>query len=442
LSEEKLFEIFKNNINFQVDGFLVNELTSLQEKIIDDATFIFKDNIIGELKVFGGNIKKNEDKYKELKENIESEIEKEKYKVIKKDLKEYLKLLPELILKTCVAEIPVKELPWEDVIFRTIPRILRKDTVKIFPNKIAYYGYIKCKINKSILFGRINGQDPFFAPLQRELDLKGAEPNNAGEVSLTRDFQYVDAIMKAIDDPLIKLQLSVYEEKSSKKGDAICDYLNQDGELLGSMSKLKTNIDVGASNSGVIINAIAIPSDNNNTTLVIVLNDENIDDKYLNCFEAFLKFSTTLCQMISQQGTTPMTEQIMQDSSITANISTEPTGQPDVKVWTAEELAKEAQKRLHGQPNIPVWTEEELAKIAQERQASLPEGLEMWTEEELLKLAEERESAELNLPKWEEQDLPECKNCGYALRPGWARCPICNTPVENKTDDNNDNTEN
>ena len=441
MSEEKLFEIFKNNINFQVDGFLVNELTSLQEKIIDDATFIFKDNIIGELKVFGGNIKKNEDKYKELKDNIESEIEKEKYKVIRKDLKEYLKLLPELILKTCVAEIPVKELPWEDVIFRTIPRILRKDTVKIFPNKIAYYGYIKCKINKSILFGRINGQDPFFAPLQRELDLKGAEPNNAGEVSLPRDFQYVDAIMKAIDDPLIKLQLSAYEEKNSKKGDAICDYLNQNGELLEIMSKLKTDIDVGATNSGVVINAIAIPSDNNNTTLVIVLNDENIDGKYLNCFEAFLKFSATLCQMVSQQSTTSMTGQTMYDSSITASISTRSTDQLNVKVWTAEELAKEAQKRLHGQPNIPIWTEEELAKIAQERQASLPEGLEMWTEEELLKLAEERKSAELNLPKWEEQDLPECKNCGYALRPGWARCPICNTPVENKTDDNNDNTE-
>jgi len=65
LSEAKLFEIFRNSLNFEVSEYLVEELTELQKDIINDATFILKDNIVGELKSFGGSVKKNEEEYKE-----------------------------------------------------------------------------------------------------------------------------------------------------------------------------------------------------------------------------------------------------------------------------------------------------------------------------------------------------------------------------------------
>jgi uncharacterized Zn finger protein (UPF0148 family) len=25
--------------------------------------------------------------------------------------------------------------------------------------------------------------------------------------------------------------------------------------------------------------------------------------------------------------------------------------------------------------------------------------------------------------------MTECSNCGYSLRPGWTKCPVCDTPI-------------
>jgi len=36
----------------------------------------------------------------------------------------------------------------------------------------------------------------------------------------------------------------------------------------------------------------------------------------------------------------------------------------------------------------------------------------------------------LNIPEWKpDQDMPECASCGYSLRPGWTKCPVCDTPI-------------
>ena len=93
MSEAKLFEIFINSLNFEVSEYLVEELTELQKDIINDATFILKDNIVGDVKSFGGSVKKNEEKFKEFMKQAEVELEKDKYKEIKKKLKDYLKKL-------------------------------------------------------------------------------------------------------------------------------------------------------------------------------------------------------------------------------------------------------------------------------------------------------------------------------------------------------------
>ena len=66
MSEAKLFEIFINSLDFEVSEYLVEELTELQKDIINDATFILKDNIVGDVKSFGGSVKKNEEKFKEF----------------------------------------------------------------------------------------------------------------------------------------------------------------------------------------------------------------------------------------------------------------------------------------------------------------------------------------------------------------------------------------
>jgi len=59
--------------------------------------------------------------------------------------------------------------------------------------------------------------------------------------------------------------------------------------------------------------------------------------------------------------------------------------------------------------------------------------MEVWKEDELLELAEKRRSGGLNIPEWQpDQDMTECSNCGYSLRPGWVKCPVCDTPVGEK----------
>ena len=70
MSEQKLFEVFVNKIQFEFSDFLVPsaeaELSNFQKKMIEDAIFIMKDNIVGDIKSFGGNLKKNEEKFNEL----------------------------------------------------------------------------------------------------------------------------------------------------------------------------------------------------------------------------------------------------------------------------------------------------------------------------------------------------------------------------------------
>ena len=111
-----------------------------------------------------------------------------------------------------------------------------------------------------------------------------------------------------------------------------------------------------------------------------------------------------------------------------------PGGQ-ELKSWTAEELANEAQKRLATQPTLPTWNEEDLHKLAEERGSGIPEGMEVWKEEDLQDLAEKRRRGGLNIPEWKaDQDMPECASCGYSLRPGWTKCPVCDAPVSSQKD--------
>ena len=57
-------------------------------------------------------------------------------------------------------------------------------------------------------------------------------------------------------------------------------------------------------------------------------------------------------------------------------------------------------------------------------------------------MAEKRRGGGLNIPEWKpDEDMLECKNCGYALRPGWKKCPICDTPVNDSIKEESDHDE-
>jgi len=60
-----------------------------------------------------------------------------------------------------------------------------------------------------------------------------------------------------------------------------------------------------------------------------------------------------------------------------------------------------------------------------------PSSMEVWTEEALEQERVKRQMESSKLPEWEGfEDLSECPKCGYALRSGWSKCPICNEPVK------------
>ncbi len=430
MSEAKLFEIFINSLKFDVSDYLVEELTELQSEIINDATIILKDNIVGDLKSYGGSVKKNEEKFKEFMKKAEAELEKDKYKEIKKKLKEYLKKLSELIIKTCVVIIPVKELPWVDVIFRTIPRISYKDKVQLMDNAIAYYGEIKYFVGRTIIYGKIKDQESLFAPFTGNIDLGGYKLDESQKEPKSHIFPYMSAIINSLDSTITKNQLSKYHEEFQGHGEAISDFLMKDSDLNDSMGKITTAIESERSKSDTAVCCIIVPLPSEKKSIVLISDEGQGQPRFGNCFEALLKLSASSCQIPSQAPQQPISGGQVSGPS-TGGIRT-PGGQ-ELKSWTAEELASEAQKRLAAQPNLPTWNEEDLHKLAEERGSGIPEGMEVWKEEDLQELAEKRRRGGLNIPEWKpDEDMPECASCGYSLRPGWTKCPVCETLVGEK----------
>ena len=432
MSEQKLFQVFQNKLEFDPEDYLVSsdehELTDFQKKAIENATAIMKDNIIGEVKSFGGNLKVNEEKFKELENRANEELENDQYDDLKKELKSYVKKLRELIEKTCVAIIPVKEMPWVDILFRTVPRIVFDKKVEFLDNAIAYYGEIKCVISRSTIFGKMKSEKPLFAPIMGTVDLGGYKLDEAQKGPKSQIYSYVGAIIDSFDSTLTRNHLAKYHEAYQRHGDPICDFLMKDDELMNSMEKITSGIESNRLSSDIAVSSIAIPQIADKTTLLVVVDEGKDSNQFSRCFEALLRFSAEGCNVPStgtptQQPQAPRQPQPQQPGTVRT-----PGGQ-ELKVWSAEELASEAQKRMESQPDVPEWTEEELNKFSSERGTGLPEGMEVWTEEDLQELAHKRQGG-LDIPEWEpDKDMKECVKCGYALRPGWSKCPHCETPV-------------
>ncbi len=434
LSEQKLFEVFVNKMQFKSSDYLISsteaELSDFQKRMIEDASSIMKDNIVGEIKSFGGNLKKNEEKFKEFEKKAEEELENEEYKELKKEIKDYIKKLKEFIDKTCFAIIPVKEMPWVDIIFRTVPRIFFFDKkIQFLDNQIAYYGEIKSLITRPTIFGKIKDEKPLFAPVMGTLDLGGYKLDDSQIGQKSQIYPYVSAVINSLDSSVTKSHLAKYATSFQRHGDPICDFLIKDEELMKAMENLTSSIESNRLASDMAISGIAIPLPADKTTLLLVTDEGKEQNRFSKCFEAFLRFSAECCKTPYPSKETPMglPQPPEQGSTQQPGAIRTPGGQ-ELKTWTAEELVSEAQKRLSTQPDMPSWSEDEILKFAAERSTALPEGMEVWTEEELQNLAKKRQGG-LDIPEWEtDKDLGECLKCGYSLRPGWTRCPVCETP--------------
>ena len=434
MSEQDLFEAFVNDLQFDVSEYLDSELSDYQKKLIEDATFILQDNIVGDITKLGGNLQKNKEKFENFLKNAETNIENEKYKDSEKDLKQFLKdyakKLQEVITKTCVAVIPVKELPWVDILFRSVPRIeLDNKKVELLDNAIAYYGEIKCVISRTTIYGKIKDEKPLFAPFMGELDLKGfkLDESQQGKPKLLV-YPYVSTIIESLETSSTRSQLAKYHEGYQRHGEPICDFLMNKPDLLETMEKIQTGLDTGRIKSDISVCGIAIPFPSDNISLVLLVEESKDSKKYGNCFEGLLRFSAACCEAPST-GKGAGVGQTGQLSQQQPGAVRTPGGQ-ELKVWTAEELAEDASKRGGGiPPDMDVWASEDLQKLAEERGSGIPEGMEVWTAEELTELSKKRQGG-LDIPEWKpDDDMMECVKCGYSLRKGWSECPICENPV-------------
>jgi hypothetical protein len=437
VSEQKLFQVFQNKLEFDPADYLVSseehELTDFQKKTIESATAIMKDNIVGDIKSFGGNLKVNEEKIKELEKRANDELANEEYEDIKKELKNYVKILKELIEKTCVAIIPVKEMPWVDVLFRTVPRIVFDKKIELLDSTIAYYGEIKCLLSRSTIFGKMKGEKPLFAPIMGNIDLGGYKLDETQKDPKLQNYQYISALIASLDSKVTTNHFAKYQEAYQRHGDPICDFLMKNNELMNSMERITSGIESNRISSDIAVCSIAVPQNAEKTTLLLVIDEGKDQNQYSRCFEALLRLSAECCNVPSTGA--PIQQSLAPGRPLTQQTGAMRTpGGQEIKVWTAEELASEAQKRMESQPDMPSWTEDELNKFAAERGTGLPEGMEVWTEEDLQELARKRQGG-LDIPEWEpEKDLKECVKCGYALRPGWSKCPLCETPVDTKAE--------
>jgi hypothetical protein len=467
MSVDKLFTIFENAIleKFDIAEFLdIGEFNDFQKKSIEDATFILKDNIVGEVKKIGGNLSKNKAKFEEFTKKAEEELKDEKYKDSKKDLKdllkEYTKALKSLIEKTCVAIIPVKEMPWADIVFRSVPRIVvDKKKAKLLDNAIAYYGEIKCVVPRPIIYGKMKEDKPLFAPIQGNLDLGGFKLSEEQEkAKKSQIYPYISVIIESLDAITTKSHLAKYHEGFQRHGDPACDFLMKDDELIGAMEKIASGLESKRLSSDIAICGIAIPLGADNASLILVIDEgkESDSGRFTNCFGGTIRFSAACCEVPSARRDFGQTAQQAQQMTQAAQAGqpsgpgvgalVAPSGQgpaqpggavrtpggQEIKVWTQEELANEAQKRGTGgvPPGMETWDEDALAKVAAERGSGIPEGMEVWTEDDLADLAKQRQGGGLNIPEWKDDgSVLECSKCGYGLRKGWTECPICGTPV-------------
>ncbi len=415
-----------------------NELSADQTKIIDGVKKILEGNINGDVKVFGGKI--NEGELKQLQDKIKKEMEAPDFKDISKKMDKviegWLGAWKKAIAKTCIAFIPVKDMPFAHVTFMSTPMVLEdkkgKMEFELVDESMVYCAEIACVVNRCVLYAKIAKDKPLFAPLIGEIDLGGfkLDPNQKGPYS--QNMAYVLALLESLDSTSSKNNVTRYDSQYQRHGEPICDYFMKDEELCKATDKITSALETKRISSGAAVCATVVPM--SNFSLVLVHNEKL---SYSDPFEAFLKLSAACFdsphvrkpganvaqadQMTAAAGQPPA------GTGVPGLMSGAPRGPPapNLPVWTEAELEKEAQTRGDPTAGMATWTEADLAEDAKKR--GLPANLEYWSEADLDKDREKGHT--VDIPEWKEEELPTCPKCGYAIRRGWDTCPACDTPL-------------
>lgn len=450
MSIQENFRKLINRSKFQILDYIFpfseGELSKFQQSVLEKATSILEANRVGDIQYFGGDLEKDRESFHMVEEGLRKELEKEEYddnrKELEKLLEKYIKTLKKVIQRTCYAIVPVRDMPWEQVLFRTVPKIkIEGKEIELIENIISYYGEIDKVLTKEIIYGKMRNEESLFAPVMGDIELDFEMEEGQEKSKKSFNYAYINAVIDSLEKSSLKSHLARYHEEYERRGEPVCDFLMNNSGLMSSMKKLVSGIDSGRLDTEMAICGIILPQKINKSTLILVTSEGNGSDKFENCFEAVFRLSAACFDAPSTQPTSGQGEglnQIPQQQSPQQGGTVQTPGGQDLNVWSPEELAEQRQSRKGNIPeDMEVWSPEELAEQAKSRESNLPEGMEMWDEEELKELAKKRQGG-IDMPEWEpDEEMKECTNCGYSLREGWTECPICGTAVgsEDKSSD-------
>ena len=422
----------------RVAHLAADELTDDQTKIIDAVKKIIQENIAGDVKVFGGKV--NEEEITKLQEEIKKELAADEFKSIAKKMdkvvENWIDVWKKAVEQTCVAFLPVKDMPFPNVTFVNAPMVLEdkkgKMQFELHEDSILFCVEIACVVNRTVLYAKVPKEEPLFAPLIGEIDFGDFKLDADQKGSLSQNLAYIFTLADSLDSTSSKNNVTRYDAQYQRHGEPICDFFMKDEELMKAMVKITSALDSKRVSSGAAVCCTVVQGNNNSIVLV-----HSEKQEYEEAFSACLKLSAACYdspQVRKPSAATEMAEEMTAaaprppgGTGVPGLMPTAPAGPaaPSLPVWTEEELEKESATRGDPTAGMAMWSESELEEDAKKR--GLPTNMEYWTEEDLEK--EQTKSHTLDIPEWKEEELPTCPNCGYAVRKGWDTCPVCSSPL-------------
>jgi len=393
---------------------------------------VFKDlltsNLVGEMKVWGGNF--DEEKWKEAKAKLPEIIKKlqqeSKEKEIKSYFDTYAKVMKKFLDAHCMARAEVKTMPFKTVYMQKIPKIDQTDKgMEINDKPVGFVAELPYQVERSCAYGEMKDKKPLFAPIIGSLDMTWnppAEKPAPGEKEYIEDVALQAAIFEAMDKQTTVNSVWRYENYG-RKGEPICDKLMENQDLMVAMERVASEVHMKDFKGNASVNTLFYAVDGR--TIVGIVDYEGIQK---NAFEALFKLCAYLDDVPRVAGGAPGGAPAGGGAPGMVTSGGAPTGLP---TWTEAELAAQPQFQAQ-QSSLPMWTEEELEARADKYTGGGGVNLPVWTEEELQEVAKSGGAQGLNLPEWTQEDgMQECPKCGYSLQPDWGgECPVCSYTIE------------
>lgn len=401
-----------------------------QQKDIQIFKDLLESNIVGELKVWGGNF--DEEQWKQARAKLPEIIKKlqleAKEKEIKAYFESYAKVMRKFLDVHCLARAEVAKLPFKSVYMQKIPKIDQTDKgMEINEKPVGFIVELPYQVERSCAYGEMKEKKPLFAPIIGALDMTWNPPAQkpaSDEKEYIQDIALQAAMFEAMDKQTTVNSVYRYEQYG-RKGEPICDKLMENQDLLVSLERVASEIRLKDFKGTASVCCIFYGVDGR--TIVAIVDYEGIQK---NAFEAIFKLSAYL-EDVPRVAGAPAGMMAAGAPGGAPGMVTAGGGQPALPTWTEEELAAQPQFAASAGPQLPMWTEEELESRA-DKYTGGGVNLPVWTEEELSELSKSGGAQGLNLPEWQEDGMGACPKCGYAVQPDWDECPICNAKIDKK----------